>query len=468
MISTSQINKIVGFVAFLGDLIIIIFLFLLQSNLWERFFVFPAYSCTDSLMITSFGICYLACFLSGEKNWNSREIRVDQLVLCVLKNMIKFSVFWACAMTLGGITIISLTFFIFYFCTLFFILSIYHIIIRHILISYCTKGKHKRRVVFVGSGNNMEMLYREMDSSIASIYEVVGYFDINPNFDFSLKCPYLGSPDGLTDFLFRHLDIKHVFCSLSMDQKRYTLFIVNYCENHLLHFHGVPNICKTMPQRVFLSMVGSMPVLNLRYEPLGMMENRLLKRLFDIIFSGLFLVFLFPFIFLIVGSIIKMTSPGPILFKQKRTGLDGVDFWCYKFRSMKVNKEADSRQATVDDPRKTRFGDFLRRTNIDELPQFINVIRGDMSIVGPRPHMLVHTKKYAQLIDKYMVRHFIKPGVTGWAQIRGFRGETKELSQMEKRINADIWYMEHWTLLLDLYIIHKTIMNIFIGEKNAY
>ena len=163
-----------------------------------------------------------------------------------------------------------------------------------------------------------------------------------------------------------------------------------------------------------------------------------------------------------------MTSPGPIFFKQMRTGLNGREFKCYKFRSMRVNDEADKKQATVDDPRKTRFGDFLRRSNIDELPQFINVFKGEMSIVGPRPHMLAHTETYARLIDKYMVRHFIKPGVTGWAQTHGFRGETKELSQMEGRVQFDIWYMEHWTLLLDLYIIYKTVANIVIGEKNAY
>ena len=132
-----------------------------------------------------------------------------------------------------------------------------------------------------------------------------------------------------------------------------------------------------------------MPILNLRYEPLSKMENRLLKRLFDIMLSGIFLITIFPLIYFIVGIIIKLTSPGPIFFTQKRTGLNGVEFKCYKFRSMKVNEEADSKQATVNDPRKTRFGDFLRRSNIDELPQFINVFKGDMSIVGPRPHMLL-------------------------------------------------------------------------------
>ena len=135
---------------------------------------------------------------------------------------------------------------------------------------------------------------------------------------------------------------------------------------------------------------------------------------------------------------------------------------------MRVNKDSDKLQATKNDPRKTRLGNFMRKSNIDELPQFINVLLGDMSVVGPRPHMLKHTEEYSKLIDKYMVRHFIKPGITGWAQTNGFRGETKELSQMEGRVKADIWYMEHWTLLLDLYIIYKTILNIVVGEKNAY
>lgn len=314
----------------------------------------------------------------------------------------------------------------------------------------------------------MQMLYEEMDSSLASIYEVVGYFDIKSNEVLSSQCPYLGNPDGFADFMSGQTGIKHVFCSLSMEQGRYNFSIMNYCENHLLYFHGVPNVCKGFPRRIWHSMVGNMPILNLRYEPLSKMENRVLKRLFDITLSGIFLITIFPLVYIIVGSIIKLTSPGPILFKQMRTGLNGINFKCYKFRSMKVNEEADSKQATVDDPRKTRFGDFLRRSNIDELPQLINVFRGDMSIVGPRPHMLVHTETYAQLIDKYMVRHFIKPGVTGWAQTHGFRGETKELSQMEGRVKADIWYMEHWTILLDLYIIYKTLVNVIVGEKNAY
>jgi putative colanic acid biosynthesis UDP-glucose lipid carrier transferase len=201
--------------------------------------------------------------------------------------------------------------------------------------------------------------------------------------------------------------------------------------------------------------------------PLDDSLNKLLKRVFDIVIAVVALVFtalLYP----IVLVMMKVQSPGPLLFKQKRTGLDGREFVCYKFRSMHVNKDADRLQATKDDPRKYPFGNFMRKSNIDELPQFWNVLRGDMSVVGPRPHMLAHTEQYSALIDKYMVRHFVKPGITGWAQVTGFRGETKELWQMEGRVERDIWYMRHWSLWLDCRIIWMTAKSIFVRDQKAY
>lgn len=204
------------------------------------------------------------------------------------------------------------------------------------------------------------------------------------------------------------------------------------------------------------------------YSPLYIGYNNIIKRIFDLMISGIAICTLFPFICLIVGIIIKLTSPGPIFFVQKRTGKDGKDFNCYKFRSMKINKEADEVQATANDPRKTPFGNFIRNTSIDEIPQLINVFLGDMSLIGPRPHMVKHTEMYSNLIDNYMDRHAVKPGITGWAQVTGLRGETKELSQMENRVKADIWYIKNWSLLLDLKIILKTISTILLGDKNAY
>lgn len=230
----------------------------------------------------------------------------------------------------------------------------------------------------------------------------------------------------------------------------------------------MPNIRNYVHRRMYFDMFGNIPILSIRKEPLAQVENRMLKRTFDILFSLLFLCTVFPFIYLIIGAAIKLSSPGPIFFKQKRSGENGKEFWCYKFRSMRVNVDSDKVQATIDDPRKTKIGDFMRRTSIDELPQFINVLLGQMSVVGPRPHMLKHTEEYSRLIDKYMVRHLVKPGITGWAQVTGYRGETKELWQMEGRVERDVWYLEHWTFLLDIYIIYKTVKNAVQGDKEAY
>ena len=195
--------------------------------------------------------------------------------------------------------------------------------------------------------------------------------------------------------------------------------------------------------------------------------SRVYKRLLDILGGVLLLIVtgvVLPFAYLMI----RWQSPGPLFFKQLRTGLGGKPFMMYKLRSMHVNLEADKLQATKDDMRKFPFGNFMRKTSIDELPQSWNVLKGEMSIVGPRPHMIAHTEMYSKLIDKYMVRHLVKPGITGWAQCMGYRGETKELWQMEERVRHDIWYIEHWTIGLDLRIIWLTVKNMCIKNQNAY
>jgi putative colanic acid biosynthesis UDP-glucose lipid carrier transferase len=200
--------------------------------------------------------------------------------------------------------------------------------------------------------------------------------------------------------------------------------------------------------------------------PLNLMQHAALKRGFDVLFSLVFLVTLFPLVYLLLGLAIKLSSPGPVFFMQERTGRRGRLFRCYKFRSMQMNN--DSKQATHDDPRTTRVGRFIRRTNLDELPQFINVLKGDMSVVGPRPHPIWLNNQFSPVISNYDVRHHIKPGITGLAQINGFRGETRTVEDMEGRVTRDIWYLEHWTFGLDLQIIFKTAFTMFSGDKHAY
>ena len=308
-----------------------------------------------------------------------------------------------------------------------------------------------------------------MTDDPTSGYRVLGYFEDFPSDRYPIKVPYLGQPKEVNTYLEKHVgEVDQLYCSLPSARSAEILPVVNYCENHLVRFFSVPNVRNYLKRRMYFELLGNVPVLSIRREPLELLENRIVKRTFDIVCSSLFLCTVFPFIYIIVGIAIKLSSSGPVFFKQKRSGEDGREFWCYKFRSMKVNALCDTLQATKNDPRKTKIGEFIRKTSIDELPQFINVLKGDMSIVGPRPHMLKHTEEYSQLINKFMVRHFVKPGITGWAQVTGYRGETKELWQMEGRVMRDIWYIEHWTFLLDLYIMYKTVHNAIHGEKTAY
>jgi putative colanic acid biosynthesis UDP-glucose lipid carrier transferase len=200
--------------------------------------------------------------------------------------------------------------------------------------------------------------------------------------------------------------------------------------------------------------------------PLSKVANVAVKRAFDILFSAVFLFVFFPFVCLVVGIAIRLSSPGTVFFVQERRGKEGRAFRCYKFRSMRMND--DSRQATADDPRTTRVGRFLRRTNVDELPQFINVLKGEMSVVGPRPHPLWLDEQYASVIDEYMLRYAVKPGITGWAQVNGCRGETKRTEDMERRVSKDLWYQRNWTFALDISIILRTILSMFQGDRNAY
>lgn len=315
----------------------------------------------------------------------------------------------------------------------------------------------------------MQELYHAMTDDPTSGYRILGYFEDFPSDRYPQDVSYLGPPNEVTVFLEKHAgEIDQLYCSLPSMRSAEIVPIINYCENHLVRFFSVPNVRNYLKRRMHFELLGNVPVLSIRCEPLESLENRIIKRAFDIVCSGLFLITVFPFVYIFFGIAIKLSSPGPVFFKQKRSGEDGREFWCYKFRSMKVNTLCDTLQATENDPRKTRIGEIMRKTSVDELPQFINVLKGDMSIVGPRPHMLKHTEEYSSLINKFMVRHFVKPGITGWAQVTGFRGETKELWQMEGRVQRDIWYIEHWTFLLDLYIMYKTVYNALRGEKEAY
>lgn len=467
MIQIQRFNKALKSAVIIGDLAILNILFVSLYFIWTTHSEQKVFDGTLPQILVLFSLCYFACTISRGIILHRRGVRADQVVQHSLLNMFYFILLSMTTFTLADFGQYSHSFFILFYLLFTLCLICYRLTFRSCVKIYRKRGGNSRTAVYMGSTENMTELYHEMINDPTSGYRVIGYFDSVPNENFPASCPYLGKPEETIDYLKQHR-VEQLYCSLPSSMGNCILPVINYCENNLVHFYSVPNVRNYLHHRMSFGLIGSVPILRLHEEPLSSFENRLVKRTFDFFFSLLFLCTLFPVIFLIVSAVIKITSPGPIFFKQKRNGLNGKEFWCYKFRSMKVNKDADKIQATLNDPRKTKFGNFMRKTNIDELPQFINVLLGDMSIVGPRPHMLKHTAEYSQLINKYMVRHFIKPGITGWAQVTGFRGETRELSQMEGRVKADIWYMEHWTFMLDLYIIYKTVANALHKDKQAY
>jgi putative colanic acid biosynthesis UDP-glucose lipid carrier transferase len=367
-----------------------------------------------------------------------------------------------CLFLMKSSTVTSRAFILTYFISLFFLSVIAQIITKKVLLKILKKEKHLVKAIILGRGIIGEKIYNELTTNMYLGVKVFGFFDDNLN-----KADVLGTIDQVKDFI-KDEKIEKIYCALPLSAKEKIKELIEFSDNNLIDFKIIPSVQYYSNVPLVLETEGNMPILSVRKIPLGLAHNALLKRVFDIMFSAIFLVTIFPVMFIILGVPIKLSSRGPIFFKQKRTGRNGEDFYCYKFRSMTVNNDADSKQATKKDPRITRIGRFMRKTNLDELPQFYNVLKGNMSVVGPRPHMIAHTSEYSELVDKYMVRHFIKPGITGWAQIHGCRGETQKVRQMERRIKKDIWYIENWTFLLDLEIILRTVFVTIKGDKNAF
>jgi putative colanic acid biosysnthesis UDP-glucose lipid carrier transferase len=244
--------------------------------------------------------------------------------------------------------------------------------------------------------------------------------------------------------------------------------LMNQADQACIRFRIIPDLTHFIRKPVHIDYLNDMPVLSLRKEPLDDVGNRIKKRFYDIVVSSLVILFILSWLVPIIALLIWLDNRGPVFFIQQRSGKDGKPFNCIKFRSMKVNKESDSKMASKGDSRITKLGRFLRKSSLDELPQFFNVFMSDMSVVGPRPHMVKQTDDYSKIINHYMIRHFLKPGITGWAQIHGYRGEIKLIEDINGRVEYDLWYLENWSLWLDTRIIVLTAFNMAKGEKNAY
>lgn len=262
--------------------------------------------------------------------------------------------------------------------------------------------------------------------------------------------------------------VKEIYCCLSGLTPKDIHQLLKEADRYMIRVKFLPNF-SLFNKPIKVESMGQVPIITLRAEPLQSDKNKIVKRFFDIVFSLFVIVFVLSWAIPVLWICMRLEGKGPLFFRQKRSGINNKVFNCYKFRSMTAaNATANTRQATRDDERITRVGAFIRKTSIDELPQFFNVLIGNMSVVGPRPHMLAHTAKYRKEIGTYMVRHYVKPGITGLAQVEGFRGETQNVDAMKRRVELDIKYLENWSFFIDMKVIFLTVWNVLRGEDNAY
>jgi putative colanic acid biosynthesis UDP-glucose lipid carrier transferase len=319
-------------------------------------------------------------------------------------------------------------------------------------------GGNFRNIVLIGANKETQELKQFFDAHPDYGYRLQNIFDVK---DAGLD---MGS---IKEFILEN-KIDEIFCSVKELNNEELLELTDYADNNLRTLKFLPNPDTILSKHLNYDYYGKTPILSLREIPLDDPVNQLAKRSFDILFSLLVIVGVLSWLTPVIAILIRMESKGSVFFKQKRNGLDYKEFECYKFRSMVPNNTAHIHQVSRNDHRITTMGKFLRKTSIDELPQFFNVLKGDMSVVGPRPHMVSHTHMYAERIDKFMVRHFVKPGITGLAQVSGYRGEVESEEDIVGRVRNDIYYIENWSTVIDIRIIFKTVGNIFAGDHKAY
>lgn len=396
-----------------------------------------------------------------------RIIYIDKVLQRYLACLTLFALYSAAIVFLFGDGFVSRFFFIVYLLIFSISIVIWHLLILKIVKRLRKKGMNSYRILLVGSNENMEKFTDRIDANKESGFRIEGLFtDADP---LQLKDNYY---KGKLDEIIPFCEKNHIHeMVISLPHKKGDLVnkLLGYCENNLIRVGIIPEFSEYLSQIFAIDYFENMPVMKFRREPLESLSNKFFKRGFDTLFSFLIILFVFSWLFPVIAIIIKLTSKGPIFFKQERSGKKGESFYCLKFRSMEVNNESDTLQAKKNDSRITPFGKFLREKSLDELPQFFNVLKGEMSVVGPRPHMIKHTDEYREVVDKFMIRHFAKPGITGWAQINGFRGETKYVKDMKDRAEADIWYIEKWNFLLDIKIIIITIKQVlFSKNENAF
>ncbi|MFB6457188.1 undecaprenyl-phosphate glucose phosphotransferase [Chitinophaga sp. Hz27] len=356
-----------------------------------------------------------------------------------------------------------------YTCSMYVTMLVTKLAVKKLLVRLRSYGLGKKNILIVGAGETGQHFLQTISANDQYGYQCVGFVDIAPNEAVNGK--YLGNISELTRIFEKH-EIDDVVLALPQSTREEREHIIVTSEQAAKTVKFIADCHPHCTSMVKMSLFGHFPLISIRATPLDDIGIQQLKRAFDIVFTVLLMI-AFSWLFLLIALLIKVTSPGPVIYRQERWGLKNKRMIIYKFRTMRVNCEeigdsGEYLQAARNDPRITSIGKLLRKTNLDELPQFFNVLRGEMSFVGPRPHCTPMHIEMRKTVKHYMLRHQVKPGITGWAQINGCRGECKSLQEQQKRINFDIWYIENYSIWLDIQIVFQTIVNMIRGDKNAF
>lgn len=328
---------------------------------------------------------------------------------------------------------------------------------------YRSTGNNVRNVVVFGHHTVAKKMNTLFKARPDLGYRFAGFFYEQSE----VSSKYLGTYEDGFAFIVANA-VNEIYCQASKFNQEKITKIRTFAKHHNIDFKIIPENKAIYSKNFNLEYYGTIPILKPKKLPFELLETHIIKRTFDILFSIIVCVLVLSWILPIIFIFQRLDSKGPFFFKQKRDGVNGKQFFCLKIRSMEDNSTSDIISASKNDKRVTRVGAFLRKSSLDELPQFLNVLKGDMSVVGPRPHMNLQTKKYVKEIDNYLIRNSVKPGITGLAQIRGFRGEVVKKADIENRVRMDIFYIENWSFLLDLKIIIQTFLNFFKKEEKAY
>ncbi|MDX5418857.1 MAG: undecaprenyl-phosphate glucose phosphotransferase [Hymenobacteraceae bacterium] len=413
-----------------------------------------------------FAFSLVAWFLCNSLLGTGKVYRV-RMLKTVPKNTFKalllYMLLVEAVLSLLNLNLFPRTFMLVHYLLLGIIIIGWRISVIKLLRHFRRRGYNNKKVIIIGYSETGLLLSEFLQSHPEHGYNFIGFFD-----DHETDNPdVMGKLKDVEQFVTEHA-IDEIYCSPSGISKDQLTKLLDFVDENFVRMKLIPDLGSYQFKRLKVDFNDVLPVLMIRSIPLDDVINKALKRGFDILFSLTVIVFLLSWLLPILAILIKLTSKGPIFFKQIRSGLDNEKFHCYKLRTMYVNTAANSQLARRGDSRITPIGAFLRKTSMDELPQFFNVLFGQMSIVGPRPHMLKADEEYAMVAEKYKVRHFVKPGITGLSQVRGYRGDTTETYQIRGRVKLDIFYLENWSFLLDLKIIFYTVYNVIRGDKHAF